>query len=96
MSNEVSDRPVELWIKVVGLVALFTFPLIGTIGTIFISGQNDTNKALSKMSEMMSQYNTELQIVKTITSRNSEDIKINKSSIGLNSSQIYNLKGLIK
>lgn len=85
MKNEVSDRPVELWIKIVGLVALFTFPLIGTIGGWLIRGQDKTNIELSKLNGYLATHESRI-------SRNEVDISSNSMEIGTNSARIYSLE----
>ena len=84
--TEVRDRPAELWIKVLSLVAVVTLPLISGIGYFLIHGQEETNnalertnEALQRMSDKMNQYNAQLQTNASRISRNEEDIKnVNK------------------
>jgi len=84
--SEVRDRPTEVWIKILSLIAVFTLPLIGAIGNSLIDGQN-------KMVEEMSKLNAYLQTHESRISRNERDIKeINIISNG-NSKWIYELRG---
>lgn len=84
--SEVRDRPAEIWIKVLSLVAIVTLPLIGVIGNSLIEGQERTNNELSKI-------NAYLQTHESRISRNEADLKeINVKVLG-NSERIYKLEG---
>ena len=84
--TEVRDRPAEIWIKVLSLVAIVTLPLIGVIGNSLIDGQN-------RMTEEISKMNAYLQTHESRISRNESDInEINVKVLG-NSEMIYKLKG---
>jgi len=49
----VSDRPLEMWMKIVGLVALFTFPLIGALGAVAVHELAQINTSLSKINDFI-------------------------------------------
>ena len=84
--TEVRDRPAELWIKVLSLVAVITLPLIGVIGKSLIDGQN-------RMTEEISKMNAFLQTHESRISRNEDDIKEINVKVNGNSERIYKLKG---
>ena len=84
--TEVRDRPTEIWIKVLSLVAIITLPLIGAIGNSLIQGQERTNKELSKM-------NAFLQTHESRISRNESDINEINVKVSGNSERIYKLEG---
>ena len=42
----VTDRPTEMWIKIVGIVTLFTFPLLGALGSMAVYELSQINRAL--------------------------------------------------
>jgi len=65
---KVEDRPVELWIKVLSLVAMITLPLIGIIGNSLISGQERMNQQLGKLNAFLQQHEARI-------SRNEQDIE---------------------
>jgi len=84
--REVRDRPTEIWVKLLGIIAVFTFPLIGTIGTLLIQGQLKTNEELSEM-------NGYLQTHESRISRNEKDIRHVWSVSAENLERIYKLEG---
>ena len=84
--TEVRDRPTEIWIKVLSLVAIVTLPLIGVIGNSLIQGQERMNEELSEM-------NAYLQTHESRISRNEVDIKEINVKVNGNSERIYKLKG---
>jgi len=84
--REVRDRPTEIWVKLLGIIAVFTFPLIGTIGTLLIQGQLKTNEELSKM-------NGYLQTHESRISRNEQDIKDWSNIASDNSARLYRIEG---
>jgi len=86
MTTEVRDRPAELWIKVLSLVAIFTLPLIGVIGNSLIDGQN-------RMSEELSKLNAFLQTHESRISRNERDIEEVRIISNSNSSRLYKIEG---
>ncbi len=79
---EVRDRSADTWIKVLGLVAVITLPLVGAIGGSLIRGQERTNEQLANLNGYF----------KTHESR----ISRNELDISSNSKKIYTLEGLIK
>ena len=84
--SEVRDRPAELWIKVLSLVAIFTLPLISVIGSSLIDGQN-------RMSEELSKLNAFLQTHESRISRNERDIEEVRIISNSNSSRLYKMEG---
>lgn len=93
METEVRDRPAELWIKVLGLVAVVTMPLIGVIGTIIIDGQKTTNVELKNLNEKMNTYNAELKTHASRISRNETDIQETNVKVNEHAQRIYQLEG---
>ena len=85
--TEVRDRPAEIWIKVLSLVAIVTLPLIGVIGSSLIQGQERMNEELSEM-------NAYLQTHESRISRNEVDIREINVKVSGNSERIYKLKGV--
>lgn len=106
--NEVRDRPAENWIKVLSLIALFTFPLIGFIGALLVDGQKATNSNLANNTKEIIKTNNE--IIKILglfknqeakIQRNIEDIGKIKNDykevniqVNKNIVEIYKLKGI--
>lgn len=64
----VEDRPVEIWMKVLSLVAMITLPLIGVIGNSLITGQERMNQQLGKLNAFLQQHEARI-------SRNESDIE---------------------
>lgn len=73
--TEVADRPAELWIKVLGLVAIVTLPLIGVIGGFLIDGQKETNVSLGKINDAITTFSVKLENHNGRISRVERDVK---------------------
>lgn len=84
--SEVRDRPAEIWIKVLSLVAIITLPLIGVIGSSLIRGQE-------KMTDEISKMNAYLRTHEIRISRNEKDIEEVRTLSSGNSDRIYKLEG---
>lgn len=91
--TQVADRPAELWIKVLGLVAILTLPLIGVIGSMIIDGQNKTNTALEKIFDTLNAYNAIHANHANRILRNEIDIKDIEDMMKSSSKRIYKLEG---
>lgn len=79
--DEVRDRPAELWIKVIGLVAMVTLPLIGLIGTLVLRTLDDMSANISAMRKDLSSVTTSVDV-------NSNHIKFNRELINENRANI--------
>ena len=64
---EVSDRPTEIWIKLLSFITTIAVGLVGVIGSMIITGQ-------TKMTEEVSKINGNLQAYDSRISRNERDI----------------------
>jgi hypothetical protein len=84
--SKVSDKPVESWIKVLSLIALFTFPLIGFIGHLLIDGQKITNTNLSENTKEI--VKTNIEIIKILSLFEKHESRIKR--IGEDVSEIKN------
>ena len=65
---EVSDRPTEIWIKLLSFITTIAVALVGVIGTMIISGQ-------TKMTDEISKMNSNLKAYEVRISRNESDIR---------------------
>jgi hypothetical protein len=63
--TKVKDVPVENGIRLLSLIALFTFPLIAFIGNLLINGQAMTNKNLAANTKEI--VKTNIEIIKILS-----------------------------
>lgn len=89
----VSDKPAELWIKVLSLVAMITIPLVAVIGGLLITGQKETNAELKNITEKLNAYNAELKTHASRITRAESDVKEVRGVSKENSDRIYILEG---
>ena len=82
----VSDRPAEVWIKVLSLVALITLPLIGVIGTMVINN-------LERINNTITAYSTRLENHEGRISRSESDVKAVLDVQADYGKRIYKLEG---
>ena len=73
--TQVNDRPAELWIKVLSLVAMITLPLVGVIGSFLIDGQKETNSSLEKINNAITSFSVKLENHDGRISRVEDDVK---------------------
>jgi hypothetical protein len=86
MPTEVRDRPAEIWIKILSLIAVITLPLIGIIGSSLIDGQERMNKELSRMNGFLQTHESRI-------SRNELDIRAWGDISSENSSRLSKMEG---
>lgn len=91
--NEVQDKSAELWIKVIGLVAVITFPLIGVIGTLALRSLDEINRNIAKMQDTISQLSIGYKTIETRLDILSSDSKDHTINIQSNTQRIIKLEG---
>ena len=70
----VKDRSGDRWIKIIGLVALFTFPLVGTIGNLILGKMDDMGKRQDMTLQAVGKINVFLGTHEIRIERNIKDI----------------------
>ena len=70
----VRDRAGDKWIKIIGLVALFTFPLIGTIGKLILNNMDDMGERQTMIIEAINKINISVGVYDGRITRNEKDI----------------------
>jgi len=92
----VSDRPAELWIKVLALSAAVIIPLFSGIGVLFIMNQEKTYTAINKTNDALDSINDKLNTYNAQIQTHSSQIMTIKQDVRDISSRVYTLEGLMK
>ena len=89
----VKDRSGDKWIKIIGLVALLTFPLIGTIGKLILDDMGKIAERQAATINTLNRINVSIGTYGGRISRAEKDIsEINIKVDGI-SERVYKLEG---
>ena len=92
--SEVTDKVADRWIKIIGLVALFTFPLIGTIGKLILNNMDEISARQVLTIDQLGKINGFLGTHESKISRNTQDIQDINVKVDGNTAEINKLKGI--
>lgn len=84
----VSDRPAEVWIKLLFFITAIAVAMVGYIGDRLIKGQDRTTEAVSKINGSLSTFDHRI-------SENAKDIEETNVKVDGNTQEINKLKGAI-
>ena len=96
MTNEVQDKPVELYIKILTLLAVITLPAFGTIGTMLISGQRENTAEIRKMASEMADLSKTFSGQSVQINQNKEDVHRIDVKLDKTIDRVYTLEGAYK
>lgn len=89
----VKDRSGDRWIRIIGLVALFTFPLVGTIGKLILNKMDEMSKIQTTTIKTLNHISVSIGTYGDRITRSEKDItEINVKVDGI-SKIVYKLEG---
>lgn len=88
----VADRPTEMWMKIVGIVTLFTFPLLGLLGSVAVYELSQINKSLESVQDYILDATKARERISGKVMRLEEDVVDLKDAVSSNKDNIIILR----
>lgn len=89
----VRDRSADRWIRIIALVALFTFPLVGMIGTLILGNMDKMAVRQSMTIDALNAIRVNIGSYGSRISRAEKDITEINVMVDKHSQRIYKLEG---
>jgi len=72
----VSDKKAELWIKIIGLVAMISLPVLGGMGKLYLDAQERSLVELKAVNRQLNALTGLFKAIEPRVSRNERDIEV--------------------